>query len=139
MLKGIKDGRGGKGSLFVFASGNGGANDDNCNFDGYTNSMYTITVGAVDRLFAHPYYAEKCSALLVTTYSSGSGSYIVNIFIFFYLLWFITLHNLIHLSSSILLTLDHISVPVCTGVPQLLPQLLPEFMLLSYRSGKISL
>ncbi|RIA85868.1 peptidase S8/S53 domain-containing protein [Glomus cerebriforme] len=76
MLKGIKDGRGGKGSLFVFASGNGGANDDNCNFDGYTNSLYTITVGAVDRLFAHPYYAEKCSALLVTTYSSGSGSYI---------------------------------------------------------------
>ncbi|PKY49397.1 hypothetical protein RhiirA4_545247 [Rhizophagus irregularis] len=76
MLKGIKDGRGGKGSLFVFASGNGGANDDNCNFDGYTNSMYTITVGAVDRLFAHPYYAEKCSALLVTTFSSGSGSYI---------------------------------------------------------------
>ncbi|GBB93589.1 hypothetical protein RclHR1_00220023 [Rhizophagus clarus] len=76
MVKGIKEGRGGKGSLFVFASGNGGANDDNCNYDGYTNSMYTITVGAVDRLFAHPYYAEKCSALLVTTYSSGSGSYI---------------------------------------------------------------
>lgn len=89
MLKGIKDGRGGKGSLFVFASGNGGANDDNCNFDGYTNSMYTITVGAVDRLFAHPYYAEKCSALLVTTFSSGSGSYIVKyIYLFIYLFIF---------------------------------------------------
>jgi kexin len=85
MLKGIKDGRGGKGSLFVFASGNGGANDDNCNFDGYVNSIYTITVGAVDRVFAHPYYAEKCSALLVTTYSSGSGSYIVSIY--FNYLW----------------------------------------------------
>ncbi|CAG8585836.1 9227_t:CDS:2 [Dentiscutata heterogama] len=76
MIKGIKEGRGGKGSIFVFASGNGGAVDDNCNFDGYTNSIYTITVGAVDRTHSHPYYAEKCSALLISTYSSGSGSYI---------------------------------------------------------------
>ncbi|CAG8736694.1 2762_t:CDS:2, partial [Dentiscutata erythropus] len=76
MIKGIKEGREGKGSIFVFASGNGGAVDDNCNFDGYTNSIYTITVGAVDRTHSHPYYAEKCSALLISTYSSGSGSYI---------------------------------------------------------------
>ncbi|KAG9294682.1 hypothetical protein G9A89_008161 [Geosiphon pyriformis] len=74
--EGINNGRGGKGSLFVFASGNGGANDDNCNFDGYTNSIYTITVGAVDRNGGHPFYSEKCSALLVTTYSSGGGSFI---------------------------------------------------------------
>ncbi|CAG8471703.1 9667_t:CDS:2 [Cetraspora pellucida] len=76
IIKGIKEGRGGKGSIFVFASGNGGAVDDNCNFDGYTNSIYTVTVGAVDRTHSHPYYAEKCSALLISTYSSGSGSYI---------------------------------------------------------------
>ncbi|CAG8433712.1 11274_t:CDS:10 [Ambispora gerdemannii] len=76
MINGIENGRSGKGSLFVFASGNGGANDDNCNFDGYTNSIYTITVGAVDRNGGHPFYSEKCSALLVTTYSSGGGSYI---------------------------------------------------------------
>ncbi|KAF0482768.1 subtilase [Gigaspora margarita] len=76
MVKGIKEGRGGKGSIFVFASGNGGAVDDNCNYDGYTNSIYTVTVGAVDRTHSHPYYAEKCSALLISTYSSGSGSYI---------------------------------------------------------------
>ncbi|KAI8146504.1 peptidase S8/S53 domain-containing protein [Fennellomyces sp. T-0311] len=73
---GIQNGRNGSGTIFVFASGNGGANDDNCNFDGYTNSMYTITVGAIDRLDNHPYYAERCSAQLVVTYSSGSGGHI---------------------------------------------------------------
>ncbi|MCJ1479014.1 hypothetical protein MMC13_007698 [Lambiella insularis] len=73
ILNGIQNGRGGKGSVFVFAAGNGAAADDNCNFDGYTNSIYSITVGAIDRKGLHPYYSEKCSAQLVVTYSSGSG------------------------------------------------------------------
>ncbi|KAI7862795.1 peptidase S8/S53 domain-containing protein [Spinellus fusiger] len=74
LKNGVEKGRHGYGSLYVFASGNGGANDDNCNYDGYTNSIYTITVGAIDRMNRHPYYAEKCSAQLVVAYSSGSGS-----------------------------------------------------------------
>lgn len=73
ILNGIQNGRGGKGSVFVFAAGNGAASDDNCNFDGYTNSIYSITVGAIDRKGLHPYYSELCSAQLVVTYSSGSG------------------------------------------------------------------
>ena len=73
LVNGIQNGRGGKGSVFVFAAGNGAANEDNCNFDGYTNSIYSITVGAIDRKGLHPYYSEKCSAQLVVTYSSGSG------------------------------------------------------------------
>lgn len=72
MLNGIQNGRAGRGSIYVFASGNGAAQDDNCNFDGYTNSIYSITVGAIDRNGVHPYYSEKCSAQLVVTYSSGS-------------------------------------------------------------------
>jgi kexin len=79
MVNGIQHGRNGSGSIFVFASGNGGAKDDNCNFDGYTNSIYTITVGAVDRMGVHPYYAESCSAQLVVSYSSGSGGHIVSV------------------------------------------------------------
>lgn len=78
MLKSIQEGRGGLGSIYVFASGNGAASDDNCNFDGYTNSIYSITVGAVDRAGQHPYYSEHCSAQLVVTYSSGSGDSIVS-------------------------------------------------------------
>jgi kexin len=73
MLNAVQNGRQGLGSIYVFASGNGAQNDDNCNFDGYTNSIYSITVGAIDRKGLHPYYSEKCSAGLVVTYSSGSG------------------------------------------------------------------
>lgn len=73
MVNGIQRGRSGKGSIFVFAAGNGAAVGDNCNFDGYTNSIYSITVGAIDREGNHPYYSEACSAQLVVTYSSGAG------------------------------------------------------------------
>ncbi|KAJ9636105.1 pheromone processing endoprotease [Knufia peltigerae] len=71
MVNGIQSGRGGLGSVFVFAAGNGAASEDNCNFDGYTNSIYSITVGGIDRAGNHPYYSEACSAQLVVTYSSG--------------------------------------------------------------------
>ncbi|BGP37946.1 pheromone processing endoprotease [Rhodotorula kratochvilovae] len=73
MLNGVQNGRAGKGSIYVFASGNGGAVDDQCNFDGYTNSLMSITVGAIDRKGLHPFYSEACSANMVVTYSSGSG------------------------------------------------------------------
>lgn len=77
VVNGILNGRGGKGSVFVFASGNGAAQDDQCNFDGYTNSIYSVTVSAVDYQGLHPYYSEPCAANMVVTYSSGSGKYIV--------------------------------------------------------------
>jgi kexin len=73
MLNAVQNGRQGLGSIYVFASGNGAQNEDNCNFDGYTNSIYSITVGAIDRKGMHPSYSEKCSAGLVVTYSSGGG------------------------------------------------------------------
>ncbi|CAE7202386.1 hypothetical protein PTNB85_08326 [Pyrenophora teres f. teres] len=73
MVTAVQKGRGGKGSIYVFAAGNGASSDDNCNFDGYTNSIYSITVGAIDMNNAHPYYSEACSAQLVVTYSSGGG------------------------------------------------------------------
>jgi kexin len=73
MLTAVQTGRGGKGNIYVFAAGNGASSDDNCNFDGYTNSIYSITVGAIDMNNHHPYYSEACSAQLVVTYSSGGG------------------------------------------------------------------
>lgn len=76
MIKGIQQGRGKKGAIYVFASGNGGIFGDNCNYDGYTNSIYSITVGAIDHKGLHPPYSEGCSAIMVVTYSSGSGEYI---------------------------------------------------------------
>jgi kexin len=73
MVNGIVNGRDGKGSIYVFAAGNGAASDDNCNFDGYTNSIYSVTVGAIDRFGHHPSYSEACSAQLVVAFSSGGG------------------------------------------------------------------
>lgn len=73
IVNAIQNGRQGKGTIYVFAAGNGARSGDNCNFDGYTNSIYSITVGAIDRKGLHPYYSEECSAQLVVTYSSGSG------------------------------------------------------------------
>ncbi|GMG40711.1 unnamed protein product [Ambrosiozyma monospora] len=76
LLKGVLDGRGSKGALYVFASGNGASRGDSCNFDGYTNSIYSLTVSAIDHKGLHPPYAESCTAVMVTTYSSGSGEHI---------------------------------------------------------------
>ena len=73
LVNGVQNGRQGKGNIFVFAAGNGNSAGDNCNFDGYTNSIYTVTIGGIDRKGQHPYYSEHCSAQLVVTYSSGSG------------------------------------------------------------------
>ncbi|KAG0206586.1 pheromone processing endoprotease [Mortierella sp. GBA30] len=75
-INGVDNGRGGKGSIFVFATGNGGRSGDNCNFDGYTNSRYTISIGAITRTNQHPVYSEECSAQMAVTYSSGDDSWI---------------------------------------------------------------
>lgn len=75
-VHGVQEGRSGKGSIFVFASGNGAMYGDNCNFDGYTNSIFSITIGGIDRTDRHPSYSELCAAQLAVTYSSGAGSYI---------------------------------------------------------------
>lgn len=73
MVNAIQNGRQEKGNIYVFAAGNGRNAGDNCNFDGYTNSIYSITVGGIDRKGKQTYYSEHCSAQLVVTYSSGSG------------------------------------------------------------------
>ncbi|KAJ2434002.1 pheromone processing endoprotease, partial [Coemansia sp. RSA 2440] len=76
-INGVQNGRNGLGSIFVFATGNGGGSGDNCNFDGYTNSIYTISIGAINHLDKRPYYSEQCSAQLAVTYSNGDNRGIV--------------------------------------------------------------
>lgn len=70
--EGISRGRQGKGSIFVWASGNGGRGDDNCNCDGYSNSMYTLSVSAATEKGKVPWYGEFCTSTMATTFSSGS-------------------------------------------------------------------
>uniref|UniRef100_A0A663N1L5 Proprotein convertase subtilisin/kexin type 4 n=1 Tax=Athene cunicularia TaxID=194338 RepID=A0A663N1L5_ATHCN len=68
--RGATKGRGGLGSIYIWASGNGGINHNNCN--GYANSIYTLSVGSVLAGGQRPWYGEGCSAILTTTYSSGA-------------------------------------------------------------------
>ena len=74
LIHGVTAGRRGFGSIYIVASGNGGNEGDNCNFDGYANSIYTITIGAVDERGDMPYYAEECASMLASTFSSGNPS-----------------------------------------------------------------
>lgn len=71
-VDGVNHGRQGKGSIFVWASGNGGRHDDNCNCDGYTNSIYTLSISSATQHGLKPWYLEECSSTLATTYSSGT-------------------------------------------------------------------
>ena len=91
-MDGVAYGRGGLGSIFVWASGNGashypspfsliiiihchyagGREHDNCNCDGYTNSIWTLSISSATENGLVPWYSEACSSTLATTYSSGS-------------------------------------------------------------------
>ena len=66
-------GRRGLGSVFVWASGNGGRSKDHCSCDGYTNSIYTISISSTAESGKKPWYLEECSSTLATTYSSGES------------------------------------------------------------------
>nr|XP_018904804.1 PREDICTED: furin-like protease 2 [Bemisia tabaci] len=71
-IYGVTSGRRGKGSIFVWASGNGGRHSDSCNCDGYTNSIFTLSISSATQGGYKPWYLEECSSTLATTYSSGT-------------------------------------------------------------------
>ena len=68
---GVTSGRGGLGNIYVWAAGNGLANDDNVNYDGYANSRYTIAVSAVDHDGGQSVYSEPGAPILVSAFSSN--------------------------------------------------------------------
>ncbi|KAJ8914185.1 hypothetical protein NQ315_015958 [Exocentrus adspersus] len=70
--RGVTKGRGGKGCIYVWASGNGGIKNDNCNCDGYLASPYTISIGSASQKGEFPWYGEACASTLAVTYSSGA-------------------------------------------------------------------
>jgi len=55
----------------MWASGNGGNHQDSCACDGYTNSVYTLSVSSASEHNGQPWYLEQCASTLATTYSSG--------------------------------------------------------------------
>ena len=70
--RGVREGRQGRGSIYVWAGGNGAHEQDNCNFDGYASDFRTISVSAVDANLQPAWYSERCAMHLVTAPSSGT-------------------------------------------------------------------
>lgn len=67
-------GRGGRGTLFFWAGGNGLDANDNANYDGYANSPYTIAVAALTDGGQQAWYSEPGACLVVTAPSSGGAT-----------------------------------------------------------------
>lgn len=68
---GVMAGRRGFGSIFVVASGNGGQHNDNCNYDGYANSIYTVTIGRARGLWGCWWaYSARCEEGCVHLHAS---------------------------------------------------------------------
>ncbi|XP_036395461.1 PC3-like endoprotease variant B [Megalops cyprinoides] len=70
---GTQKGRGGKGNIFVWASGNGGMVGDHCGADGYVNSIYSIAIGAVTHTGLPAFFGEPCPAVMAVT-PTGAGN-----------------------------------------------------------------
>jgi proprotein convertase subtilisin/kexin type 2 len=83
IARGTKEGRKGKGAIYVFPAGNGGCfeltgqsgcNKDNANFDGYINKLGIIAVGALDQFGKQPWYGEGGSNVLVSAPAGDSSA-----------------------------------------------------------------
>jgi subtilisin family serine protease len=70
-------GRHGKGSIYVWAGGNGRGAGDNTNYDGYANRPETIAVGAIDDTGVQAWYSESGACVLLVAPSSGGSSGVV--------------------------------------------------------------
>ncbi|XP_046656203.1 neuroendocrine convertase 1-like isoform X2 [Daphnia pulicaria] len=69
--RGVELGRRGRGAIYIWASGNGGIKGDNCAYDSYASSVYTLSVSALTPQGLSPYYAEPCPAVLTSLYVGG--------------------------------------------------------------------
>ena len=76
-------GRGGLGTIHVWAGGNGLEENDNANYDGYANSIYTISIAAINKNGTQAAFSEPgaCHVVtapgvnIVTTALTGEGDY----------------------------------------------------------------
>ncbi|XP_011501161.1 PREDICTED: neuroendocrine convertase 2 [Ceratosolen solmsi marchali] len=71
IVRGVNEGRKGLGNIYVWASGDGGENDD-CNCDGYAASMWTVSINSAINDGQNAHYDESCSSTLASTFSNGA-------------------------------------------------------------------
>ena len=67
----VSQGRRGLGNIYVWASGDGGGEDD-CNCDGYAASMWTVSINSAINDGQNAHYDESCSSTLASTFSNGA-------------------------------------------------------------------
>ncbi|KAJ8316374.1 hypothetical protein KUTeg_006388 [Tegillarca granosa] len=73
MQYGINFGRNGYGSIYVVASGNGGRYGDNCNYDGYANSIFTVTIVTEEAIAGYDLFIMEYVQLAVTITHPNRG------------------------------------------------------------------
>lgn len=71
LLDAVTTGRGGKGTVFLWAAGNGNQSGDDSNYDGWAASPYAIAVSAITDVGRQAYYSEPGANILVTAPSNG--------------------------------------------------------------------
>jgi subtilisin-like proprotein convertase family protein len=68
----IATGRGGKGSIYVWAAGNGLGAKDNVNYDGYANSRYVIATTGLNASGKQASYSEPGAPIFVAAFGGDS-------------------------------------------------------------------
>lgn len=67
----VTTGRGGKGTVFLWASGNGAGSGDDSNYDGWANSVHAIAVSAINDKGRASWYSEPGANILICAPSNG--------------------------------------------------------------------
>lgn len=71
--QGVNTGRGGRGVIYMWAAGNGHDKGDRSTYDGWNNSPYTLSVGAVDDQGNMTWYSEHGPNLVISAPSNGAN------------------------------------------------------------------
>ncbi len=71
MQDAVTNGRGGKGTVFLWAAGNGNGSGDDSNYDGWANSPHAIAVSAINEKGRASWYSEPGANILVCAPSNG--------------------------------------------------------------------
>ena len=82
LIKGVTEGRNGKGIVFIFAGGNDFDAGADVNFAGYQNSRFAITVGAADKSGKHSSYSNGGASLFITAPGGDLDYYTNNVVAF---------------------------------------------------------
>ncbi len=73
LTHGVRNGRQGKGTIYVWSAGNGRTDGDYANLDGYVNQPETIGIGAINYRGTSSYYSEYGSNIVISAPSDNRG------------------------------------------------------------------